>query len=90
MGDSAWCSVCGRSGPVVAGLGLMVRCSHSPDPDRPKRLAPAVASETEAAVIIERRRDAQALRRALVKSHTEEGRAHLSAREARLLADREP
>jgi hypothetical protein len=93
MDDRWYCTQCGRNASgVIDGLsGKLGYCYHSDDENaQAKRPVPVVRSEAEARELIEARLDRQALRRALVKAHTEEGRASLSTREARVLADHQP
>lgn len=90
MDDPWYCTQCGR---IVSGVfdGLSAKlgyCYHSDDANAvAKHPVPVVRAEAEARALIEARLDRQALRRALVKSHTKEGRESLSSREARVLAD---
>lgn len=87
----AWfCSQCARGvANVTPGLaGMLGWCLHgSQDPYATPKLVAVVDTEEEADRLREAKLDRQALRRALEKGHTEEGRKTLSAREARLLAE---
>ena len=90
-----WCSVCGRPAYATApGLGATTLgyCTHGPADDgkpRATKLVPVIDSAEAADRLREARLDEQALRRALVKAHTAEGRRTLTSREARVLAAHE-
>lgn len=92
---SRWfCTICAREvAETTTGLaGPLGYCTHGPGEDgkpRMTKLVPVVASEDEAVRLKEQRLDVQALRRALVKAHTKEGRESLTSREARVLAAHE-
>lgn len=87
-----YCTVCTREvSETTTGLsGRLGYCSHGSSPDdsapRATYLIPVVASEDEAHRLKEAKLDRAALRRALVKAHTAEGRDSLTSREARVLA----
>lgn len=90
MNDVWYCSLCARPvTTVVDGLaGPLGYCRHSDADDaEAKHPAPVVRDVETARELIGRRLDKQALRRAMQKAHTEEGRASLSSREARVLAE---